>query len=79
LPSVAAVAQAEQALLDEHASWCQALADLGLSQERRALRVLAQAMRWQWLADDVLEVAFTLRPGRYATVVLRELMINKEG
>lgn len=79
LSSFGAVAQAEQALLDEHALWCRALADLGLTQERRALRVMAQDMRWQWLGEDVLEVAFTLRPGRYATVVLRELLVSKEG
>ena len=45
----------------------------GLKQERRALRLKPSELTWSWREDDVLEVAFALPPGAYATVVLAEL------
>ncbi len=45
----------------------------GLKQERRALRLQAQELSWQWLQDDALELRFALPPGCYATTVLHEL------
>ena len=45
----------------------------GLSQERRALRLRPTDLQWRWLDADVLELAFSLPPGAYATVVLAEL------
>lgn len=45
----------------------------GLKQERRALRVRVGELRWQWLADDALELDFQLPPGAYATELLAEL------
>ncbi len=45
----------------------------GMKQERRALRLRADNLQWQWLQDGVLEVTFDLPPGSYATVVLTEL------
>ena len=45
----------------------------GLKQERRALRLRPQDLAWRWLDDGALELGFSLPPGCYATVVLREL------
>ena len=45
----------------------------GLEQERRALRLMPQALRWDWLEEDALRLEFELPPGAYATVVLREV------
>ena len=45
----------------------------GLKQERRSLRLLPVDLVWRWLADDVLQLEFSLPPGTYATVVLAEL------
>jgi len=45
----------------------------GLLQERRALRLRPTNLQWRWLDADVLELAFSLPPGAYATVVLAEL------
>jgi tRNA pseudouridine13 synthase len=45
----------------------------GLKQERRALRLRPSGLAWTWRDDDVLELAFGLPPGAYATVVLAEL------
>lgn len=61
-----AVAEAEPALV-------QGLADAGMDQERRPLRLLPRELTWRWLDDAALEVAFELPAGSYATVVLREL------
>jgi tRNA pseudouridine13 synthase len=45
----------------------------GLEQERRPLRLRPGDLTWRWPAEDALELAFTLPPGAYATVVLAEL------
>jgi tRNA pseudouridine13 synthase len=45
----------------------------GLKQERRSLRLRPADMRWDWLASDVLRLAFELPPGSYATTVLAEV------
>lgn len=45
----------------------------GLEQERRALRVQADGLEWQWLDDASLKLAFGLPPGSYATAVLEQL------
>ncbi|UNK51222.1 tRNA pseudouridine(13) synthase TruD [Lysobacter sp. S4-A87] len=50
----------------------------GLKQERRALRLKPDDLSWRWLDDDaagpdVLQLAFSLPQGTYATVVLAEL------
>ncbi|WP_213437493.1 MULTISPECIES: tRNA pseudouridine(13) synthase TruD [Lysobacteraceae] len=45
----------------------------GMKQERRALRLLPAKLQWEWQADDVLQLAFELPPGSYATTVLAEI------
>jgi tRNA pseudouridine13 synthase len=45
----------------------------GLKHERRALRLKPSDLAWDWLDGDVLQLAFSLPPGTYATVVLAEL------
>ena len=45
----------------------------GLEQERRALRLRPADMAFAWLADDVLQLCFSLPPGTYATCVLDAL------
>lgn len=44
-----------------------------LKQERRGLRLLPKEMQWEWVADDVLRLAFELPPGSYATTVVEQL------
>lgn len=70
----AALALEQAALADEQALALRAgLEQAGLKQERRALRLRPALMRHVWLQDDVLELAFALPPGCYATAVLHEL------
>lgn len=45
----------------------------GLKQERRALRLRAEALDWSWPDPSSLALSFRLPPGTYATVVLAEL------
>ncbi|HEY4530969.1 MAG TPA: tRNA pseudouridine(13) synthase TruD [Luteimonas sp.] len=52
---------------------CRGLEAAGLKQERRATRLLPQDLAWRWADEDVLELAFSLPPGSYATSVLAEL------
>lgn len=58
---------------DESARLRTGLEAAGLKQERRSLRLRPADLRWQWLADDALQVDFSLPPGTYATAVLAEL------
>ena len=60
--------------LAPHREWCNGLERAGLEQERRALRVRVEDLRWEWESDQSLCLAFTLNAGSYATVVVRELV-----
>lgn len=75
LRSAGAVQSLELAALadDQSARLRTGLEAAGLKQERRALRLRPADLDWRWLADDALEVTFSLPPGTYATVVLAEL------
>ena len=44
-----------------------------LQQERRSLRLRSTELTWEWCPDGALELRFTLPPGCYATILLREL------
>lgn len=61
-------------------AWLAPFADLragleaaGLKQERRATRVRAAGLAWDWPAGDALELRFGLPPGAYATGLLAAL------
>lgn len=75
LRSEAAVAELERAVLDagDAPALRQGLEAEGLKQERRALRLRPTGLAWTWRDDAALELAFSLPPGTYATVVLAEL------
>lgn len=44
-----------------------------LKQERRALRLVAEGLVWEWIDEATLRLAFALPPGSYATALLQEL------
>ena len=56
-------------------SLCAGLEAAGLKQERRASRLRPQALHWDWLDADALQLRFSLPPGCYATTVTAELGI----
>lgn len=72
LPSRGRAAELERAILEPFGAWCAGLEAAGLRQERRALRLLPEGMRWHWEGDALL-LEFELPAGTYATSVVREL------
>lgn len=55
------------------------LEDATLRQERRALRVGAGALDWEWIDYSTLELRFRLPAGSYATALLHELGLFEPG
>lgn len=72
-PAGGDVAQLETGIAAANADLVAGLVAARMDQERRPLRLIPDQLRWQWLADDALELAFGLPAGAYATVVVREL------
>ena len=64
----------EQQVAEAFSVWVQGLAAAGLRQERRPLRVRTTAIEARISDAGMLEIAFELPPGAYATAVLRELI-----
>jgi tRNA pseudouridine13 synthase len=79
LASGAEVAALEQQVADRFPLWCQGLANFGLEQERRALRLRVQDLGWVWLEDGDLQLDFRLPAGSFATTLLRELLTLPQG
>ncbi|HEX5305576.1 MAG TPA: tRNA pseudouridine(13) synthase TruD [Dyella sp.] len=72
-PSTEVVGALERQVAAEHADLAEGLVNARMEQERRALRLMPKDLRWRWLDDATLELAFELPAGAYATVVVREL------
>jgi len=72
-PTTEAAGALERGIAAANADLADGLAAARMDQERRALRLAVKDLRWRWLADDALELAFELPAGAYATVVVREL------
>jgi tRNA pseudouridine13 synthase len=64
----------ESEQLAPYRDWCGGLERAGLEQERRALRVRVEDLRWEWQGTTSLCLAFSLGAGSYATMVVRELV-----
>jgi tRNA pseudouridine13 synthase len=73
----AAVAELEQSVLSKWPELCEVLVSDRVQASRRSLRLIPGDLEWEF-ASDTLELSFTLPPGAYATVVLRELLIASE-
>jgi tRNA pseudouridine13 synthase len=67
-------ADLEHTVLAPFGEWRERLEHVGLSQERRPLRVGLNDLQWQFSDMDVLSLSFFLPAGAFATVLLRELM-----
>jgi tRNA pseudouridine13 synthase len=73
LPSRGAVRELELAVAGENPELVRGLEQAGLEQERRALRVIPRDLAIEWLDAATLRIGFSLPPGSYATVLVREL------
>ena len=78
LVSSEATGALETTIGQQHAELCLGLEHAGLSQERRSLVGLAQNLTWDLLADDVLQLQFSLASGYYATSLIKEIMRIQE-
>jgi tRNA pseudouridine13 synthase len=72
------VAALEQTVLADGADLCAAVAQFGADSQRRALRLRAADLKWEWLDDSSLRLAFALPSGAFATSVLRELAVLRQ-
>jgi tRNA pseudouridine13 synthase len=68
----------EQQVATRHAALCDGLEHAGLDQERRALVLHPQELRWEWPAADQLLLSFALPAGTYATALLAEILQTVE-
>ena len=81
LPSQAEAKVLEQGIMERFPSWMQGLQNRRVMADRRALRVLPKALKWQWINESEildLQISFTLPAGSYATMLLREVLITSE-
>jgi len=67
------VAVLEQAVADGEPVFAQGLAEAGLKQERRALRMPVNGLSHAWVDAETLVLEFELPAGGYATMVLAEI------
>ncbi|AOT10163.1 tRNA pseudouridine(13) synthase TruD [Pseudoalteromonas luteoviolacea] len=70
--------ETELSWLEEYTSWREGLAELGLKNERRSLRVIPNSLSVKTIDDATLKLNFELPKGCYATSVLRELIEHKD-
>ncbi|MDE2447653.1 MAG: tRNA pseudouridine(13) synthase TruD [Gammaproteobacteria bacterium] len=71
-PSGGGVLELEQRVAAGQAAACELIAQAGMEQERRSLRLSVRDLRWR-LEPDAIVVEFRLSRGAYATTVLREV------
>lgn len=74
LPTRGVARALEEEVVSQHPDLTRGLAAEGLRQERRALRLLPQALTAHWPDTKTLVLSFALPAGSYATTLLRELI-----
>ncbi|WP_045858517.1 tRNA pseudouridine(13) synthase TruD [Teredinibacter purpureus] len=68
------LAAQEAVILEPWQAWLEGLEHVGLTQERRLLRLMPENFSWV-LEGESLTLNFALPPGTYATSILRELAV----
>ncbi len=68
----------ENQVLSQFQLLAQGLKQAGVAMDRRTLRVYAEHFCWNFVADDVLQLSFSLPAGSYATSLLREIILIQE-
>ena len=74
LPSQGAVRDLEAGLAAGEPALCKWLTQAQLKQERRILRLPIAGLTWHYPEPDILQLAFVLPSGCFATAVVRELV-----
>ena len=73
--ATAATLSLEQKIADDYSLFAEGLESARMKQERRALRLMPDNMSWD-IAKDTLEIEFDLPAGAFATMLLRECIVN---
>jgi len=68
------VLELERQSLQDETVLVSGLIEAGLKHERRALRAIAEDMKFEWIDSKTLRLSFALARGVYATSLLRELV-----
>lgn len=74
LPSRDSIQRFEQSVVDGVSLLPEGLVDQGLTQQRRAIRIVPKELQWSFPESSVLQLQFSLTRGGFATSVLRELV-----
>ncbi|MFI8747930.1 tRNA pseudouridine(13) synthase TruD [Pseudomonas sp. NPDC077186] len=74
LPTADAVQLVEQGVGADEPALLEWLAKAGMAHERRILRLPIGGLTWHYPEPDILQLAFVLPAGCFATVVVRELV-----
>lgn len=64
----------EEKIVQQYPLFAQGLENYGLHQQRRASRLIAQDLEYEYIDGATLKLTFTLLKGAFATTVLRELL-----
>ena len=72
-PCGGSVLALEERVAAQHGAACALLAEAGMDQERRSLRLSVRDLCWRREGEDEVVLQFRLARGAYATAVLREL------
>ena len=72
-PCAGSVLALEERVARQHGAACALLAEAGMDQERRGLRLSVRDLCWRREGGDEVVLEFGLARGAYATAVLREL------
>lgn len=73
-PAAGEVAEIENRVFSSHRELVEGLANFGMKQERRPLRMRVDELVWSFPDERSLKLTFSLGKGSYATSVLRELV-----
>jgi len=72
-----AAAELEQSVLSKWPELIEVLVSDRVQASRRSLRLIPGDLEWEF-EGDTLELSFTLPPGAYATIILREVLVASE-
>lgn len=78
-PAQGKAGELERSVFEAHREIVDGLAQFGMQQERRALRMRVRDLEWNFPEARTLKLAFSLGTGSYATSVLRELVDYEAG
>ena len=76
LPTQKTIFKLEEQIINQHPIWKKGLDSVGMKQERRTLRVVPKDLNWLWEDSNTLKLSFILPAGSYATMLVRELVIQ---